>query len=242
MGRDPNQPPTIPHNLIGDYAGGGMHGAMGVMAAVIARQRTGRGQYVDIAMMDGSLALLAQAFSIHFANGKVPQRGQTSFDGAAPNYDCYLTKDNKYITVAAMEPWFFANLCRLMGREDLIPYEHDRSTRGEIRKALADTFKTKTRDEWFGIMSQTDICAGRMLTLDEVPDDPQVKAREMIVELEGPNGQKIRQVGISAKFSDTPGSIRMLGPSLGQHTDEILGQLGYAAAEIANWREQGAIK
>lgn len=242
MGRDPNGPPTIPHNLIADYAGGGMHGVIGVMAAIIARHQTGRGQYVDISMMDGSLALLAQAFSSFFANHKIPRRGEAADDGGIPHYDCYLTSDGKYITVAAIEPWFFANMCRLVGRDDLIPHEFNREKRDELRQCLVDTFKTKTRDEWFDLMSKTDICAGKMLTLDEVPNDPQVKARKMIVELDGPNGQKIKQVGISVKLSDTPGEIRSLGPSLGQHTDEILGGLGYAASDIAKWRDEGAIK
>ena len=238
----PGQPPTIPHNLVADYAGGGMHGAIGVLAALVARNQTGRGQYVDISMMDGSLALLAQAFSSFFAGGKVPQRGETIFDGGIPNYNVYLTKDEKYITIAAIEPWFFANLCRALGREDFIAHEFDSSKRAEIARVFTEKFKTKTRDEWFAILSKSDICAGRMLTLDEVPGDPQVLAREMIVEVEGPGGEKIKQVGVSVKFSETPGSIRSLAPQLGQHTDEILGALGYAKDEIDRWREAGAIK
>ncbi len=241
LGR-PGQPPTIPHNLVADYAGGGMHGAIGVLAALVARSQTGRGQYVDISMMDGSLAILAQAFSAFFAGGKLPQRGETIFDGGIPNYNVYLTKDGKYITIAAIEPWFFANLCRALGREDFIAHEFDSSKRAEIARVFTETFKTKTRDEWFAILTRNDICAGRMLTFDEVPSDPQVLAREMIVEVEGPGGQKIKQVGVSLKFSDTPGSIRSLAPQLGQHTDEILGALGYAKDEIDRWREAGAIK
>jgi crotonobetainyl-CoA:carnitine CoA-transferase CaiB-like acyl-CoA transferase len=219
-----------------------MHGAIGVLAALVARSQTGRGQYVDISMMDGSLAILAQAFSAFFAGGKLPQRGETIFDGGIPNYNVYLTKDGKYITIAAIEPWFFANLCRAIGREDFIAHEFDSSKRAEIARVFTETFKTKTRDEWFAILTRNDICAGRMLTLDEVPSDPQVLAREMIVEVEGPGGQKIKQVGVSVKFSDTPGSIRSLAPQLGQHTDEILGALGYAQDEIDRWREAGAIK
>ncbi|MGB3549336.1 MAG: CaiB/BaiF CoA-transferase family protein [Candidatus Binatus sp.] len=241
LGR-PGQPPTIPHNLVADYAGGGMHGAIGVLAALVARSQTGRGQYVDISMMDGSLAILAQAFSAFFAGGKLPQRGETIFDGGIPNYNVYLTKDGKYITIAAIEPWYFANLCRALGREDFIAHEFDSSKRAEIARVFTETFKTKTRDEWFAILTRNDICAGRMLTLDEVPSDPQVLAREMIVEVEGPGGQKIKQVGVSLKFSDTPGSIRSLAPQLGQHTDELLGALGYAKDEIDRWREAGAIK
>ena len=238
----PGQPPTIPHNLVADYAGGGMHAAIGVLAALVARNQTGRGQYVDISMMDGSLALLAQSFSSFFAGGKLPRRGETMFDGGIPNYNVYLTKDEKYITIAAIEPWFFANLCRALGREDFIPYEYDPAKRAEIARVFTEKFKTKTRDEWFAILSKSDICAGRMLTLDEVPDDPQVRARNMIVEVEGPGGQKIKQVGVSVKFSDTPGSIRSLAPQLGQHTDEILGALGYTKDQLDRWREAGAIK
>jgi crotonobetainyl-CoA:carnitine CoA-transferase CaiB-like acyl-CoA transferase len=238
----PGQPPTIPHNLIADYAGGGMNGAIGVLAALVARNQTGRGQYIDISMMDGSLALLAQAFSTFFANHKVPRRGESINDGGIPNYNVYLTRDDKYITIAAIEPWFFANLCRAIGREDFIPHEYDSTKRLEITRVIAETFRSKKRDEWFEILSKSDICVGRMLTLDEVPDDPQVKARNMIVEVEAPNGKKVRQVGISAKFSSTPGSIRTLAPQLGQHTDEILGELGYSSGDVGRWRESGAIK
>jgi len=238
----PGQPPTIPHNIIADYAGGGMHGAIGVLAALVARQQTGRGQYVDISMMDGSVALLAQSFSTFFAGGQVPKRGETMLDGGIPNYNVYLTKDGKYLTIGSLEPWFFANLCRTLGREDLIPHEFNPEKRDEIGKFFTETFKTKTRDEWFEILSKTDICAGRMLTLDEVPNDPQVLARNMIVEVTAPNGQKVKQIGVSVKLSDTPGSIRSLAPQLGEHTDEILGCLGYSQDEINRWREEGAIK
>jgi len=241
LGR-PGQPPTIPHNLIADYAAGGMHGAIGVLAALVARTQTGRGQYVDISMMDGSLALLAQSFSTFFAGGSIPHRGETMLDGGIPNYNVYLTRDNKIITIGALEPWFFANLCRALGREDLIEHEFNPARREEIRQFFTETFKTRTRDEWFEILTRTDVCVGRMLALDEVPSDPQVKARKMIVELEGPGGQKVRQIGISAKLSDTPGSIRSLAPQLGQHTDEILGGLAYSKEQIQKWREEGAIR
>ncbi|MGH7906271.1 MAG: CaiB/BaiF CoA transferase family protein [Candidatus Binataceae bacterium] len=236
------EPPTIPHNLIADYAGGGMQGAIGILAALAARSKSGRGQYVDISMLDGSIALLAQTFSTFFANGQLPHRGETIFDGAAPNYGFYCTKDGKYITIAALEPWFFANLCRALGREDLIEHEFNSAKRPEIRDFFEQTFLTRTRDEWFEILSKHDVCVGRMLTLDEVGDDPQVKSRQMIVEMEAPGGEKVRQVGVSVKLSETPGSIKSLAPSLGQHTDEILGGLGYAPETIKRWREEGAIK
>ena len=241
LGR-PGQPPTIPHNIIADYAGGGMHGAIGVLAALVARQQTGRGQYVDISMMDGTLALLAQSFSTFFSTGKIPKRGETTLDGGAPNYNVYLTKDDKFITIGSIEPWFFANLCRTLGCEQYIPHEFDSSKRAEIHRHFTDAFKTKTRDEWFEILSKSDICVGKMNTLDEVPGDPQVRARKMIVELDAPGGEKVRQVGISVKLSETPGAIRSLAPALGQHTDEIMADLGYGGDQIARWRGEGAIR
>jgi len=237
-----DQPPTIPHNIIADYAGGGMHGAIGILAALLARQHTGRGQYVDISMMDGALMLMAQSFSSFYATGQAPKRGETMLDGGIPNYNAYLTKDGKYITIGALEPWFFANLCRELKREDLIPHEFNPEKRAEIHAFFEESFKTRTRDEWFDILSKTDICVGRMLTLDEVAADPQVSARKMIVEVDAPDGRKIKQVGISAKLSDTPGSIRSLAPELGQHTNELLAELGYSQADIDRWRGEGAIK
>jgi alpha-methylacyl-CoA racemase len=237
-----DQAPTIPHNILADYAGGGMHGAIGVLAALVARQQTGRGQYVDISMLDGTILLLAQTFSTYFATGHIPKRGETMLDGGLPHYNAYMTKDGKYITIASLEPWFFANLCRALGREDLIPHEFNPEKRDEIHKFLENTFKTKTRDEWFEILGKSDICVGRMLALDEVGDDPQVRARRMIVEMEAAGAGKVRQVGVSVKLSHTPGSIRSLAPQPGQHTEEILGELGYSTSEIEKWREEGAIR
>ena len=236
------QLPTIPHNLIADYAGGGMHAAIGILAALVARVQTGRGQYVDIAMMDGSMALMAQSFASFFANGRLPARGETPLDGAIPNYNVYETKDGKIITIGAIEPWFFANLCRALGREDLVEHEYNSAKRAEIHEFFRDTFRTRTRDEWFEILSRTDICVGKMNTLDEVEADPQVQARKMIVELDAPDGRKVKQVGISVKLSETPGSIRSLAPALGQHTEEIMHGLGYSDEQIEKWRTDGSVK
>jgi crotonobetainyl-CoA:carnitine CoA-transferase CaiB-like acyl-CoA transferase len=236
------QLPTIPHNIIADYAGGGMHGAIGILAALVARTQTGRGQCVDISMMDGALALMAQSFSTFFATGAIPKRGETMLDGAIPNYNVYETKDGKIITIGSLEPWFFANLCRVLDREDLIEHEFNPDKRAEIATFFTDSFKAKTRDEWFELLSKTDICVGKMNTLDEVEHDPQVRARKMIVELDAPGGQKVKQVGISVKLSETPGSIRSLAPALGQHTDEVLSGLGYTLEQVAKWREEGAVK
>jgi crotonobetainyl-CoA:carnitine CoA-transferase CaiB-like acyl-CoA transferase len=237
-----DQPPSIPLNLLADYAGGGMHAAIGVLAALLARHQTGRGQYVDIAMLDGTMLLIAQALSTYFTTEKIPKRGNTSSDGAAPYYNLYETKDGKIITIGSVEPWFYANLCRALGCEQYITDQLNHEKWTEMIEHFAAIFKTRTRDEWFDYLSQSDICVGKMLTLDELEHDPQIRARNMIVEVETPTGEKVKQVGISIKLSDTPGSIRSLAPRLGQHTEEVLGGLGYEKGDIERWREDGSIR
>jgi crotonobetainyl-CoA:carnitine CoA-transferase CaiB-like acyl-CoA transferase len=237
-----DQPPSIPLNLLADYAGGGMHAAIGVLAALLARHQTGRGQYVDIAMLDGTMLLIAQALSTYFTTQKIPTRGYTSMDGAAPYYNLYETKDGKIITIGSVEPWFYANLCRALGCEQYITDQHNHAKWTEVLKHFAAIFKTRTRDEWFDYLSQSDICVGKMLTLDELEHDPQIRARNMIVEVETLTGEKVKQVGVSIKLSDTPGSIRSLAPKLGEHTEEVLGELGYSKTDIDRWRESGAVR
>jgi alpha-methylacyl-CoA racemase len=234
--------PAIPWNWLADYAGGGMHAVIGILAALVGRNQTGRGQYVDIAMLDGVMLLLAQALSAHFTSGRIPKRGTAPMDGAAPHYNRYVTKDEKIITIGSMEPWFYANLCRAMGCEEFMADQNNRDRWPEIYARFTEIFKTKTRDEWFDYLSKSDICVGKMLTLDELENDPQIKARNMIVEVETPSGEKVKQVGISMKFSETPGTIRSVAPQMGEHTDPILMDLGYTPEQIERWRSDGAIK
>ncbi len=236
-------PPVIPHNIIADFAGGGMHGAIGVLAALMARERTGRGQFVDIAMTDGVYSMLVSHLSTYFATGMVPRRGETVLDGGAHYYNVYETKDGKWMSIGSIEPWFYANLCKALGREDLLPYEFaEREKREEIKQAFRDIFTTKTRDEWFDLLTQHDICVGRVYDLDETAGDPHLRARDMIVEVDHPEVGPVKQVGISVKLSDTPGRIRFLAASLGTHTEEILTGLGYTPENIAQLRAEGAIK
>lgn len=234
--------PSIPWNWLADYAGGGMHAAIGVLAALVARGQNGRGQYVDIAMLDGVMLLLAQALSAHFTSGRVPTRGTTPMDGAAPHYNRYSTKDGKIITIASMEPWFYANLCHAMNCDEYLADQNNKEKWPAIHARFTELFRTRTRDEWFDHLSKSDICVGKMLTLDELEHDPQIKARNMIVEVETPTGEKVKQVGIAMKLSETPGSIRSVAPALGQHTDAILADLGYTSEDIVRWRADGAIR
>jgi len=233
--------PAIPLNLLGDFAGGGMQGAIGILAALMARERTSRGQFVDIAMTDGVVSLLSSALSGYFLTGEVPERGATLLSGGLPQYNTYRCGDGKYLSLGSLEPWFFANLCRAVGREDLIPHAWDESRHQEIFDHLTGVFHTKSRDEWVDILRQTDICVAPVYQFDEVERDPHLIHRRMIVEVEHPEVGKVKQTGISIKLSETPGRIRRPPPGKCQHTDEVLRGLGYTVAEIERLRMEGAV-
>jgi len=246
----PEGPPVIPLNLVADFAGASLHGVIGILTALLARNKTGKGQYVDVAYMDGAISLMTFFTTSYFLDGIIPKRGETALHGAYPYYGVYQTKDGKYITLGCIEEHFWENLCRLLGREDYISYhfssEHfvqkpEDTKWEEIHSFLKQTFLTKTRDEWFELLVQNDITAGKVYTLDEVFSDPQVLHRQMVIEVEHPTLGKIKQVGITPKLSDTPGKVRSLSPLLGEHTDEILQGLGLNQEEIESLRKEGVI-
>jgi len=234
-------PPVMTFNLIGDYSGGSMQAALGITLALIARERTGRGQHVDISMTDGIISLMHGEAAGYFDTGRVPTRGDLLSIGGAPFYGVYETKDGKYVSIAALEPWFYANLCELLGREDLLPYEWDAAKCDELSAEFRKIFRTKTRDEWVKLLRQKDVCVAPVNSVNEVFEDPQVIQREMAVEIEHPTLGRVKQVGIGIKLSDTPGEVRSVAPKPGQHTDEIMLELGYARESIAELRGSGAI-
>jgi alpha-methylacyl-CoA racemase len=242
--------PVVPLNLIADFAGAGLYGALSISVALVARNTTGRGQYVDMAYADGAVALMTWFACGYFLDGSTLKRGESWLHGAYPYYGVYETSDGKYITIGCLEPHFWGNLCRFLGKEEYIPYhfalEHtfhkpEDKKWDEIRSSLRQIFLTKTRDEWFDLLIRSDIPAGKVYAPDEVFTDPQVLHRRMVIEVEHPALGKIKQVGIAPKFSDTPGEVRSLSPLPGEHTGEVLRELGYRPEEIENLRGEGAI-
>ncbi len=240
---EPDRKPVIPLNIIADYGGASLHGAVGILLALFARERTGQGQLVDIAYLDTVVALLAATPHVrhYFCDGIAPGRGEGALGGSYPYYAIYETRDGKLLTIGCTEPWLWENLCRALGREDLIrfargPEDFARAASPEARRAKAEVetiIRTRSRDEWIEFFAKHDVCVAPVQTVAEAFADPQVLHRGMVVEREHPRAGKVRQVGTAIKLSETPGAIRRLAPYRGEHTDEVLRALGYADAEIA---------
>jgi crotonobetainyl-CoA:carnitine CoA-transferase CaiB-like acyl-CoA transferase len=234
----PGGPPVIPGTVLADFAAGGMSAAVGILAALTARGRTGKGQYVDVSLTDAVVELTSLQIIPYLIVGIVPKRGETMLTGEWPWYNVYETKDGNYISIGALEAWFYANLCQLLGREDFI--EHQYATgekREEIFRSFRETFLTKNRDEWVEILRRKDTCVAPVYSIDELVSDPQLIARGMITEVDHPTLGRIKQVGSMLKLSESPFQVRNWSQRFGQHTEEILTGLGYSKEDIDRLRE-----
>jgi len=234
-------PPVIPGVQIADVAGDGLMAAVGILAAVIARATTGRGQFVDIAMLDGTLACNAYHVLMYLLMGRLPQRGGEQLTGRYPCYAVYETRDGRHVTVGAFEPHFWATLCRQLGRADFIATQWEE---GEIREQMfaffRDAFRQKTLAEWLEQLGDQDICFGPVNTLDETLANPQLRHRQMVVEMQTATGPAT-VIGTPIKLSDTPAGVRTPPPRFGEHTAVVLAGLGYSAADIARLRSEGVV-
>jgi alpha-methylacyl-CoA racemase len=229
-------PPTPPINLIGDFGGGGMLLAFGVLAGVFEAQRSGQGQVIDAAMVDGSAVLMAMTHGLRAMGMWSDERGTNMLDTGAHFYDVYETADGKHVSVGAIEPQFYAALLEGLGLQDeKLPWQHDRSQWPALKERFAAIFKTRTRDEWTEIFEGTDACVAPVLTIPEAHAHRHNVARETFVEVAG-----VRQPAPAPRFERTPGAISKPPPHAGQHTDEVLRQAGYDDDRIAKLRELGA--
>lgn len=228
-------PPAIPVNIIGDYAGGGLFAAFSILAAVISRAQTGEGQYIDMAMSDGSLSLANLAACAYLSTGTAPKPEEYFLNGSLPCYNVYQTADAKWISIACTEPWFWAKLCQQLGCEQFVKEQYNEELFREMFAFLRTTFKSKKRDAWFEQLGQEEICVAPVYGIDEALEDPHNISRNMVVELEDAEYGPIKQVGIAPKFSRTPGEVKTLPPTPGQHTEEILAEAGFSIEQIAQF-------
>ena len=230
--------PAIPGVQVADSIAG-MNAALAIVIALLARQKTGRGQFVDISMFDGVISWLFDAARYLFAGEAVPGTGAGRLWGGLPNYNVYRTKDGKHITVGSLESKFKRALLTELGREDLIDQSSETTTSNiresdaEAQAALEKVFLTKTKDEWMEQLEPLNICVGPVNTMEEALAHPQVKARGMLVEVNHPVAGNISQIGSPLKFSDARlDPNRIPAPRLGEHTAEIMEQLGFEKEEI----------
>jgi alpha-methylacyl-CoA racemase len=243
---EPGRKPVIPLNLVADYAGASLHGALGIMFALFARERTGKGQHVDVSYLDTTVALLAATPNMRFffSDGMAPKRGEGFLGGSYPYYAIYETRDRKLLTIGCTEPWLWENFCKAINRPDFAefarkPDQFVRAANAEevrAREEIEAIIRTRTRDEWWDDLVKADVCVGKVYEPEEMVKDPQVQARDMVVEVRHPTHGTITEFGVPIKLSETPGTVRLAAPASGEHTDEVLRGLGLSAAEISGLR------
>ncbi|CAL9374373.1 Succinyl-CoA--L-malate CoA-transferase beta subunit [Actinosynnema sp. ALI-1.44] len=231
------QPPTVPLNVIGDFGGGGLLLALGILAALYERERSGRGQVVDAAMVDGAALLTTFLHGMKAAGAWGGERGTNLLDGGAPFYDVYATADGKFVSIGALEEKFYADLLVLLGLADSdVPNRHDPAQWPALRARIAEAVATRTRDEWAALAEGTDACLAPVLAPDEAPAHPHNRARGTFVEVGG-----LAQPGPAPRFDRTPAAGPSAPPAAGHHTDEVLEFLGLGEADIAELRRTGVV-
>jgi alpha-methylacyl-CoA racemase len=229
--------PVPPLNLVGDFGGGAIYLAMGMVAALFEAQRSGKGQVVDCAMTEGAASLMSMIYGFKAAGIWTDERGVNLLDGGAHFYDTYETADGKYIALGSIEPQFYAELRERAGlAASEYDKQHDRSSWPELKQKISAVIKTKTRDQWCALMENTDVCFAPVLTMEEAPHHPHNQARETFVEIAG-----VMQPNVAPRFSGTPSAVQGPPPTIGENTQEALADWGFSADEIRGLKSTGAI-
>jgi alpha-methylacyl-CoA racemase len=236
---EPGGRPIQSAGQIADVGGGALMAAFGVMAALRERERSGEGQLVDVSMTDGALSWMALVAARYFCDGVVPGRGDLELAGRLLCYYPYEAADG-WVTCGALEPKFWKAFCEGVDRPELIDKQFERPGSDAWREVAA-VFRSRTRDEWRAFNDEHDAMIEPVLELDQALDSELVREREMVVELEQPLLGTVRQLGVPVKLSRTPGAATRPAPGLGEHTEEVLGEAGLGAEEIAALVGSGAV-
>ncbi|MBW3621231.1 MAG: CoA transferase [Actinobacteria bacterium] len=230
------EPPAPPLNYIADFGGGGTYLVIGILAALVERERSGQGQVVDAAMVDGAISLTAMFHGMLAMGAWTTERQSNLLDGGAPFYDTYATADGGFVAVGALEPQFYAEL---LARLELDPEDwpqFDQRRWPAFRTELTRIFAAEPRSHWDEVFAGSDACVASLLSLTEAPAHPHNIARAAFVEVDG-----AVQPAPAPRFSRTPGEVRSGAPEYGGHTDEVLAELGFDADAITRLRDAGAV-
>ena len=250
---EPDRKPVIPLNLVADYAGASLHGALGIVLALFARERTGRGQHVDVSYLDTSVSLLAATPNMRFFFSR---RHRPAARRRLPRRLVSLLRDLRDARRQAPDHRLHGAMAlgellqghrpaRLRASFARKPDQFVRAANAEeeqARQEIEAIIKTKNRDEWYDILVKADVCVGKVYDVEEMVKDPQITHRQMIVEADHPKFGKVKQFGIAIKLSDTPGSVRSAAPTSGEQTEDVLKSLGMTAEAIGDLRTQKVIE
>ncbi len=218
--RRTSEKPTVPATQVADLGGGALMGVTGILTALLGRNLTGKGQFVDISMTDGVLSWMQTILPEHLA-GQTAEQGELTLAGGRACYDVYETKDGRHLSVGALEPKFWRAFCEGIDRPDLIPLlDSSQEKQDELRATIQQELHKKSLVEWVSVFEDIEACVSPVLTLGEMLNDPQIQARDMIV-----NVEKQTHIANPIKLSDTPAQIQTNAPSLGEHNEEIIGKL-----------------
>jgi alpha-methylacyl-CoA racemase len=230
--------PVVPLNLVGDFGGGALYLAMGMLAALLSARTTGVGQVVDAAISDGVANLLTMHYGYRQAGEWSTKRASNLTDGGAPFYDVYLTKDERYVAVGAVEEKFYRDLMKRLGLSGTdLPDQHDRVNWPAMRERLQAVFRTRTREEWCALLEGTDACFAGVFDMDECVAHPHNQARRTHLEFDG-----VINPAPAPRFSATPSELRKPPPAVGEDTDSALRNWRFSPADIESLRAVGAIR
>ena len=233
--------PVIPSVQIADIGGGALLSAFAIVSAVLSREKTKKGCYIDISMLDGVIPFLILCFAKYFADNILPKRGEIDLSGGYICYNVYKTKDEKHIALGALEPKFWEGFCKAIGREDLRDVHLVKGKEKEkYYEILQNIFIQKTQKEWIEFFKDKDVCLTPINTIEDVLKDEQIKNREMIIDFEL-NNKKLKQINFPIKFSNFELEIKLPPPKFGEHTHDVLKNLGYNEDEIMNLQKEDVI-
>jgi alpha-methylacyl-CoA racemase len=231
------QAPVPPLNLIGDFGGGALYLALGVVAGLLEAQKSGKGQVIDVAMIDGASSLMTAIYGMHGAGIWTDNRGENILDTGSHYYDVYETSDGKHVAIGSIEPKFYSELLRLSGlQNEELPRQNDRPEWPRMKERVGAVFRTKTRDEWCRIMEGSEVCFAPVLDMNEAPAHPHNRFRQTFVEFDG-----VTQPAPAPRFQRTPSRIQRPPARPGEHTEEALRDWGFSGTELDRLKAAGAI-